>query len=390
MKALASEPEEVVSLVKESGLRGRGGAGFPCGLKWSFLGKDRETTYLCVNADEGEPGTFKDRLIMEKDPHMLIEGILIACHAIRCEHAFIYIRGEFDLSLRNLQSAVSEARAAGLLGESAAGLGNRIDITIHQGAGAYICGEETALMSSLEGMKGQPKIKPPFPTDKGLFAKPTVVNNVETLSNLPFIVGEGIEAFQANGTKKSAGTKLFGVSGHVERPGLYELPFGSSMKELIEELCGGVRGGRKLKAVIPGGSSTPVLTAAEAYAMNLDFESMQEGGTMLGSGAVIVMDETTDMVKALDTLTRFYAHESCGQCTPCREGSGWVARLVHKIAIGEGTRKDLADLEEIAVQITGNTICVFSDATSMPVLSFVNKFRSEFEARLIDAPAERE
>jgi NADH-quinone oxidoreductase subunit F len=386
-KAFAMTPEEVVALVKDSGLRGRGGAGFPTGLKWTFLPKNRIVAYLCVNADESEPGTFKDRLLLEKDPHLVIEGILIACHAIRCEHAYLYIRGEFCLPYERLRAAVDEAYEAGLLGRSAHGDGLSIDLTIHRGAGAYICGEETALLNSIEGKKGQPRIKPPFPTNVGLFGKPTVINNVETLANLPFILENGVEAYRALGTEKSPGTRLMSVSGHVERPGVYEVVHGIPMRALIEELAGGVRGGRRLKAVIPGGSSTPVLTAEEAYSINVDFESVQSVGSMLGSGGCIVMDETTDMVWALDKLAHFYAHESCGQCTPCREGSGWIAEIVHRIAKGEGTRQDLAKLESLAEQIVGNTICVFSDALAMPVSSHVKKFRAEFEAHLVDRGA---
>jgi len=381
-KALAMAPEDVVAVVKDSGLRGRGGAGFPTGLKWTFLPKEREITYLCVNSDESEPGTFKDRLILEKDPHLLIEGILISCHAIRCRHAYLYIRGEFCITYERIRDAVKEAYASGILGGG-------MDITIHRGAGAYICGEETALLNSIEGKKGQPRIKPPFPTNAGLFDKPTVINNVETLANVPFIVENGADAYRAHGTEKSPGTRLISVSGHVERRGVYEVEHGVAFRDFLEGLCGGVRGGKKLKAVIPGGSSTPVLTAEEALRVHLDFESVQEAGSMLGSGAVIVMDETTDMVWALDKLTHFYAHESCGQCTPCREGSGWIAELVHKIALGRGTMTDLEKLESLADQITGNTICVFSDATAMPVKSFVSKFRGEFVAKLKDAPAER-
>ncbi|RPJ42177.1 MAG: NADH oxidoreductase (quinone) subunit F [Candidatus Latescibacterota bacterium] len=386
-KAFAMKPEEVVQIVKDSGLRGRGGAGFPTGLKWTFLPKERGTTYLCVNADESEPGTFKDRLILERDPHLLIEGILIACHAIRCEHAYLYIRGEFCLPYQRLRWATDEAYAAGLLGPNARGAGLSVDLTIHRGAGAYICGEETALLNSIEGKKGQPRIKPPFPTNAGLFGKPTVINNVETIANLPFILEKGVEAYRRVGTEKSPGTRLMSVSGHVERPGVYEVAHGIPMRALIEDLAGGIRGGRRLKALIPGGSSTPVLTAEEAYGVNVDFESVQAAGSMLGSGGCIVMDETTDMVWALDKLTHFYAHESCGQCTPCREGSGWIAEIVHRIAKGEGTVKDLAKLESLAEQIVGNTICVFSDALAMPVTSHVKKFRAEFEARLVDRAA---
>jgi NADH-quinone oxidoreductase subunit F len=386
-KAFAMAPEEVVAVVKDSGLRGRGGAGFPTGLKWTFLPKERSVTYLCVNGDESEPGTFKDRLILEKDPHLLVEGILIACHAIRCERAFVYLRGEFCEPHERLRAAVQDAYAAGFLGDGPRGARHPIHITIHRGAGAYICGEETALLNSIEGKKGQPRSKPPFPTNVGLFGKPTVINNVETLANLPVILEKGAEGYRAFGTEKSPGTRLMSVSGHVERPGVYEVAHGVPMRGLLEDLAGGIRGGRKLKALIPGGSSTPVLTAEEAYSVNVDFESVQAAGSMLGSGGCIVMDETTDIVWALDKLTHFYAHESCGQCTPCREGSGWIAGLVHKIAAGEGTRKDLEKLEDLAGQIVGNTICVFSDALAMPVASHLKKFRAEFEARLVDRAA---
>ncbi|MFH1680580.1 MAG: NADH-quinone oxidoreductase subunit NuoF [Candidatus Eisenbacteria bacterium] len=386
-KALAAAPEEVVAAVKDSGLRGRGGAGFPTGLKWTFLPKNRDVTYLCVNSDESEPGTFKDRLILERDPHLLIEGVVIACHAIRSAHAYLYIRGEFCLPHERIRAAVDEAYASGLLGPDAGGPGRAIDLTIHRGAGAYICGEETALLNSVEGKKGQPRMKPPFPTNAGLFGKPTVINNVETLANLPFILERGPEAYRAIGTEKSPGTRLMSVSGHVERPGVYEVAHGVPMRGLIEDLAGGVRGGRRLKAVIPGGSSTPVLTAEEAYAVNVDFESVQAAGSMLGSGGCIVMDETTDMVWALDKLAHFYAHESCGQCTPCREGAGWIAEIVHKIAAGRGTAGDLEKLESLSSQIVGNTIYVFSDALAMPVVSHLRKFRAEFEARLVDREA---
>ncbi len=379
MKALAMEPEEVIEVVKASGLRGRGGAGFPTGLKWTFLPKEREKTYLCVNADESEPGTFKDRLILDFDPHLLLEGILITCHALKSDHAFIYIRGEFCRPYRRLRDAVREAYDAGLFGDNVMGTGRTLHCTIHRGGGAYICGEETALLNSIEGKKGQPRIKPPFPTNHGLFGKSTVINNVETLANVPLILRDGAEEFRKYGTEKSPGTRLFGVSGHVNRPGVYEFPHGIRLIDLIEDACGGVRDGNALKAVIPGGSSVPILTADEARELILCFDACMAAGTMLGSAGVIVMDETTCMVKALDRLTHFYGHESCGQCTPCREGSGWIAEIVSKIASGSGTPADLDKLVDLGRQISGNTICVFSDAVSMPVTSFTTKFRSEFE-----------
>ncbi len=383
--ALAMDPDEVTAIVKDSGLRGRGGAGFPTGLKWTFLPKDRDFTYLCVNADESEPGTFKDRVILDLDPHLMIEGTVISCHALKSEHAFIYIRGEFCRPYRRLVAAVQEAYEAGILGDNVLGTGRKLDITIHKGAGAYICGEETALLNSIEGLRGQPRIKPPFPTNHGLFGRSTVINNVETLANVPVILKEGAEVYRSRGTEKSPGTRLFSVSGHVERPGVYELEHGVSFKDMLNDICGGVKGGRALKAVVPGGSSVPVLTAEESMKLQMDFESCQECGTMLGSAGVIVMDETTDMVWALDKLTHFYAHESCGQCTPCREGTGWVAELVHLINQGRAKSADFDKLIDLGTQICGNTICVFSDAVFMPVMSYTTKFRSEFESKLIDS-----
>ena len=381
-RALRMEPDEVTGIVKASGLRGRGGAGFPCGLKWTFLPKVREKTYLCVNADESEPGTFKDRVLLEYDPHLLIEGIIISCHALRSDHAFIYIRGEFCRPFTRIRDAVKEAYDAGILGADAMGPGRRLDVTIHRGGGAYICGEETALLNSIEGKKGQPRIKPPFPTNCGLFSQSTVINNVETLANVPIILRIGADEYRKHGTEKSTGTRLIGVSGHVNKPGVYELEHGVRLIDVIEDVCGGMRNGNALKAVIPGGSSVPVLTADEAKDLVLCFDECMAAGTMLGSAGVIVMDETTCMVWALDKLTHFYAHESCGPCTPCREGSGWIAELVSKIESGSGTPADLDKLVNLAGQIVGNTICVFSDAVSMPVTSFTTKFRSEFEAHV--------
>lgn len=379
-KLFAMEPNTVIEEVKSSGLRGRGGAGFSCGLKWSFVPQNTgKPVYLCVNADESEPGTFKDRLLLEDDPHQLIEGIIIACYAIRSHTAYIYIRGEFDLSYRRIEQAVREAYEARFLGKNIFGKKYDLNVHVHRGAGAYICGEETALLNSLEGKKGEPRIKPPFPAVVGLFGCPTIVNNVETLSALPFIINEGAHIYRKWGTDKSPGTKLFSVSGHVVRPGTYEVPLGYPLKDLLTKNCGGIRDGKKLKAVIPGGSSVPVLTAEEAEKTNLDYESVAQYGSMLGSGGVIVMDEDVDMVWALRNLSRFYAHESCGQCTPCREGTGWVDKILQRVLSGGGTMEDLALLKEISDNMMGKTICVLADSIAMPVLSYIKKFPGDFE-----------
>jgi NADH-quinone oxidoreductase subunit F len=379
-KGLAMTPEAIVEEVKASGLRGRGGAGFPTGMKWGFLPKATDKPiYLCVNADESEPGTFKDREIMERDPHMVIEGTVLSSFAIRCRHAYIYVRGEFGFAYKRLREALDEAYKAGLVGKNILGSGYDLDITIHVGAGAYICGEETALLESIEGKKGQPRLKPPFPALVGLFGCPTIVNNVETLAVVPWIIERGAAAHRAIGTEKSAGTKLFSVSGHVQRPGNYEVALGTPMMELIDKHAGGVRGGRRLKAVIPGGSSTPVLTAEECGRVTLDYESLQAAGTFLGSGGIIVMDDETCMVWALSIIEDFYAHESCGQCTPCREGTGWVARLLRGIEAGHGKTADLDLLSSLARNMMGTTICPLSDAAAMPLDSFLRKFRGEFE-----------
>jgi NADH-quinone oxidoreductase subunit F len=364
---------------KASGLQGRGGAGFMTGLKWEFVSKDAPVVYLCCNIDEGEPGTFKDRWILEHSPHQLVEGMLIAAYALRVRHAFAYIRGEFDLPLRRLQGAIDEARAAGLVGENILGTGFSCDIVVHRGAGAYVCGEESSLINSLEGKKGLPRNKPPFPAVRGLYQKPTVVNNVETLATVPWIMVNGPEPYAAIGVKKSPGTRLFGVSGHAERPGIFEKPTGYPLAQLIHEDAGGMLGGRKLKAVIPGGSSSPVLTAVEAETVTLDPESLSKAGSMVGSGAVIVIAEGTCMVRLLQVLSRFYAHESCGQCTPCREGTDWMNRILERIVAGRGTPADLATLRRLPTGIQGNTVCALGDAASMPVASFIKKFGEEFE-----------
>ncbi len=373
------QPVDVEKIVMDSGLQGRGGAGFPTGLKWSFVNKAAPVVYLCCNADEGEPGTFKDRWVLEHSPHQLLEGMLIAAYALRVRNAFIYIRGEFDLPLRHLQMAVLEARAAGLLGEHILGSDFSCDIVVHRGAGAYVCGEESSLLNSLEGKKGLPRNKPPFPAVRGLYQRPTVVNNVETLSAVPWIVRHGPAAYAAIGNKKNPGTRLFGISGHVQRPGLYERPTGTRLRDLVFEDAGGMLNGATLKAVIPGGSSTPILTAAEIDAVTMDAESMGKAGSMLGSGGIIVVAEGTCMVRLLQVLSRFYAHESCGQCTPCREGTDWMNRILQRILAGQGVPGDLDALADIPAGIMGKTICALGDAASMPVLSFLRKFRPEFE-----------
>ena len=378
-KALTSmTPAQVIEEVTRAKLRGLGGAGFPAGRKWSFVPK--ETTkpkYLVVNADEGEPGTFKDRYIMERDPHALLEGMIISAYAIGSHKAYVYIRGEYFRSAKRLQRAIEEACSHGWLGKNIQGTGFDLDVVIHRGAGAYICGEETALLTSLEGGKGFPRLKPPFPAISGLFASPTIVNNVETLACVPFILRHGAERFAEIGTENQGGTRLFCVSGHVVRPGVYEAPVSVTLRELIES-AGGVRDGNKLKAVIPGGISAKILTADEVD-VAMDFDSLMAAGSMAGSGGVIVMDETTCMVQALDSAARFFADESCGQCSPCREGTGWVHRMLRRIVEGKGSVQDLDNLLAIAGDMEGNTICVFADAAAWPVQSYIKKFRHEFE-----------
>jgi len=382
-KAFEMEPDAVTQLVKDSGLRGRGGAGFPTGMKWSFVPKNStKPKYLCVNADESEPGTFKDRYLMEKDPHGLIEGIIITCWAVGIHHCYIYVRGEFGLPYYRLRDAVHEAYAKGYLGQDLDGKGFDLEITIHRGAGAYICGEETGLIESLEGKKGQPRLKPPFPAVVGVFGGPTVVNNVETIQVVPWLIEHGAQAYRQWGTEKSPGTKLMCVSGHVERPGVFEVPLGLPVSDLVHELAGGIRGKRRMKANSPGGSSVPVLTGDEAEKCNVDYESFADAGTMLGSGGMIVMDETTCMVWALAVIEKFYAHESCGQCTPCREGTGWLRDILYRLEAGNGRAPDLDKLLSISKNMIGTTICALSDAAAMPAESFIRKFRGEFEAHV--------
>jgi len=378
-KAIGMKPADVCQVVLDAGLRGRGGAGFPTGRKWMFMPKDDRPRYLLVNADEGEPGTFKDRDIMRFDPHMLVEGMIIACWGMQANAGYVYVRGEFVEPINRVQAAIDEAYAKGFLGDSIFGSGYKLDLYVHRGAGAYVCGEETALINSLEGKKGNPRIRPPFPPQRGVFDQPTTVNNVESIAATPFIIANGAEAYRKFGTKDSAGTKLFSVSGHVNNPGVFEVPLGYPLMDLINVECKGMLNGMRLKAVIPGGSSTPILTAAECQGLNLDYESIAKAGSMLGSGAVIVIGEGTCLVNSLHVLTHFYAHESCGQCTPCREGTGWMAQLTGKIIKGQGKVEDLDLLLSLANNMSGNTICPLADAAAGPVKSFITKFRAEFE-----------
>ena len=379
-KALKLDQAAVIEEVKASGLRGRGGAGFPTGVKWGFVPRNSpKPTYLLCNADESEPGTFKDRLLMERDPHLLIEGMAIACYALNCHLSYIYLRGEYEFIAHILQKALDEAYEAKILGPSLMGRDFALDIFLHLGEGAYICGEETALIESLEGYRGYPRLKPPFPAVSGFLASPTVVNNVETLCAVPWIIQNGAAAYASMGTEKSKGTKLFSVSGHVNKPGVYEVEMGYPLLDFIKNESGGIPNGRKLKAVIPGGSSVPVLTAQECESVVLDYESLAKAGSMLGSGGVIVFDETTKMPEVLSVIADFYAHESCGQCTPCREGTGWAAKILRNIVAGKGKRSDLELLLKIANMMEGKTICPLADADVMPIRSFVNKFRNEFE-----------
>jgi NADH-quinone oxidoreductase subunit F len=380
-KVFSMQPEDVIEEVKNSGLRGRGGAGFPAGVKWGFLPKDTgKPVYLAVNSDESEPATFKDRYILVKDPHMMIEGIIICSYAIGSHETYIYIRGEYTSQVKALQAAIDEAYEAGYLGDNVAGHGFKLEVTVHRGAGAYVCGEETALLESIEGRKGQPRSKPPFPAVAGLYGCPTIINNVQSIASLPFILENGADAYKKYGTEKSSGTHLFGISGHVEKPGMYELPLGLPLLEVIEKVAGGVWKGRKLKGVIPGGSSTPVLLPEEAKTVTLDYESMAEHKTMFGSGGIVVLDETVDMVELVKNLIDFYHHESCGQCTPCREGLGWMKKITQTILKGEGSMDDVNLLRELCDNIEMKTVCVLSAACTMPVRSYLDKFRHEFEA----------
>ena len=372
-------PEAVIAEVKRSGLRGRGGAGFPAGLKWSFMPRQYAgAKYLVCNSDEGEPGTFKDRDILRYNPHMVIEGMLIAAYAVGSGTGYNYIHGEIWAEYELFEEALAEARAAGYLGKNILGTDFSFELYAVHGYGAYVCGEETGLLESIEGKKGQPRFKPPFPASYGLYGKPTTINNTETFAAVPWIINNGGDAFLALGRPNNGGTKIFSVSGHVSRPGNYEVRLGTPFAALLE-MAGGMRGGRKLKAVIPGGSSAPVIPGAIMLQTDLDFDSIAKAGSMLGSGAVIVMDETTCMVRALERLSYFYFEESCGQCTPCREGTGWMYRVVHRIEHGKGRQEDLDLLANVADNIAGRTICALGDAAAGPVKSFVNHFRDEFQ-----------
>lgn len=378
-KALKMSPKAILEEVKSSGLRGRGGAGFPTGVKWGFLPQNSDPRYLLCNADEGEPGTFKDRMILERAPHQLIEGMIISAFAIGSHKSYIYIRGEYNNAKNIINTALKEAYAGGFLGKNILGSGFNHEMDVYVGAGAYICGEETALISSLEGLKGQPKLKPPFPAVAGYLKKPTIINNVETLAAVVPIIGEGASAYRKFGTEKSPGTKLFSVSGNVVKPGTYEVSLGYKLIDLINIECNGLRTNKQLKAVIPGGSSAPILTALEAEKATLDYECMATMGSMLGSGAVIVIDDSNCMVDLLHVLTHFYSHESCGQCTPCREGTGWLHKVLSMIVAGQGRLQDIDLLEQVATNMMGRTICALSDAAALPVKSFISKFRGEFE-----------
>jgi NADH-quinone oxidoreductase subunit F len=382
-KALGMSPADIVNIVKESGLRGRGGAGYPTGLKWSFMKPgDGKPHYLCCNADESEPGTFKDREVMRWTPHALIEGCAIAAYAIGAETTYIYIRGEFTEPLERMELAAREAYDAGILGGNAMGTGKRIDMHVHRGAGAYICGEETALMNSLEGKRGNPRIKPPFPAVAGVFGQPTTINNVETLAAVPLILMKGAEWYKAMSLShpKSTGSKLYSVCGNIRYPGTYEVVMGFPFKDFLHDVCGGPVDGRKFKAVIPGGASVPIQTMEEAEATLMDYEGFVAQGSMLGSGGVIVIDDAQNMVRVIARIARFFAHESCAQCTQCREGTAWTTKILERIRDGQGTMEDLDTLLSIADNMTGTTICVLSDSCATPVISGIRKFRREFES----------
>ncbi|HEX4909709.1 MAG TPA: NADH-quinone oxidoreductase subunit NuoF [Permianibacter sp.] len=372
-------PEQIIESLKLGNLRGRGGAGFPTGLKWSFMPRNAPgQKYMVCNADEGEPGTYKDRDILRFNPHQLIEGMAIGAYVIGATVGYNYIRGEFYEPIMRFENALKEAYAAGLIGKNILGSGIDFDLFTHYGAGAYICGEETALIESIEGKKGQPRFKPPFPANYGVFGRPTNVNNVESFASVPVILEKGGQWFLEQGKPNNGGTKIFSVSGHVNKPGNFEVPLGTPFKDLLE-MAGGMLNGKKLKAVIPGGSSTPILPGHIMMDLTMDYDSISKAGSMLGAGSVIVMDEDTDLVKVLARISHFYYEESCGQCTPCREGTGWLARMLHRILHGEGTRDDLAKLDAVAANISGRTICALGDAAAMPVMSFLKHFRHEFE-----------
>jgi NADH-quinone oxidoreductase subunit F len=377
--AFSEDPAELVQTVKDSGLRGRGGAGFPTGMKWGFLAKGTgKPTYLVVNADESEPGTFKDIELLERDPHALVEGTIVSAYAIGCNQAFIYLRGECGFAGRRLAAAISEAYERGLLGRDIKGSGFDLDLVVHRGAGAYICGEETALLSSLEGQRGQPKLRPPFPAVEGLYRAPTTVNNVETIATVPWIIHKGVDWFRSMGSEKSPGPKLFSVSGDVRRPGNYEYPLGTPASELIMGAAGGMLEGKELKAWTPGGSSTPMLTADHLDAP-MDFEGIAAAGSLLGTGAVIVLSEDVCMVNACLNFMQFYAHESCGKCTPCREGTDWMAKILTRLETGQGRPDDMDLLKDICDMTFGRVFCALGDGATSPIYSALKFFRHEFD-----------
>ena len=382
--ALKLKPDSIIQIMKDSGLKGRGGAGFSTGLKWSFIPKDPTLPkYLLCNADESEPGTFKDRVIIENNPHLLLEGIMIASYAIGAAVGYIYIRGEYEFGAKRLEKAIEEAYARGYLGQNIFGSDYSLDLYVHRGAGAYICGEETALLESIEGFRGQPRIRPPFPAVAGLYHKPTVINNVETLACIPPILDRGPEWFASIGPEKSPGPKLFAVSGHVKKPGVYELPMGLTIRELIFNHCGGMRADKPIKAVIPGGASAPMLSAKDLDTP-LDFESLAAKGTMLGSAGVVVMDESTCMVKTAYVINRFFSHESCGKCTPCRDGTPWMTQILRRIENGEGREGDVELLESLCTGVFGRCFCALGDAAVMALRGALQNFREEFLYHITD------
>ncbi|HXF27005.1 MAG TPA: NADH-quinone oxidoreductase subunit NuoF [Bryobacteraceae bacterium] len=385
-KALSMEPGQIVDEVKASNLRGRGGAGFPTGMKWSFVPRTSpKPKYIICNADESEPGTCKDRLLMEYDPHQMIEGMMIAARAVDSHAGYIYIRGEYRYLIEIMDRAIAEAYARNYLGKNILGSGFDFDLFTHSGAGAYECGEESALLDSIEGKRGIPRMKPPFPAVSGAWQSPTLLNNVETFSAVPAIINDGGAAFAALGTPKNGGTRLFCLSGHVNKPGVYELPMGFNLLRMIDEVGGGVRGGKKLKAVIPGGSSCPVLKASECD-LAMDYDTVAKAGSMLGSGGVVIMDEDTCLVKAALRIMKFYAHESCGWCIPCREGTAWLKKSLQRFHDGFGRESDIDMIGELSKNMLGRTFCALGDAAAMPTISFVEKFRDEFEAHLNGKP----
>lgn len=390
-KALGMKPEEVTDEVKKSNLRGRGGACFPTGLKWTFMPKQTDKPkYLCINGDESEPGTFKDRQIFEVNPHLLIEGALIACYAMGITTAYLYVRGEYKHWIDLVQKAVDDAYAKGYIGQNILGSGFGTNLYIHRGAGAYICGEESALMNSLEGKRGYPRVKPPFPAQNGLWGCPTTINNVETICNVPLILRMGWEAYAKIGAPKHPGPILVGVSGHVNKPGVYEMPTGVLLTDVIEKYAGGVRGGKRIKAIIPGGSSTMILRGEAIGGVTMDADGLKAAGSSVGTAGMIVMDEDTDLIKVIARIAHFYHHESCGQCTPCREGTGWMLKILERFERFEARTEDIDLLMDIANNIEGNTVCALGDAAAWPVQSMIKRFREEFEARAMQSASSRE